>query len=189
MKHLDCRSNSLGETPRHTYSKNQVIIREQVVCTAGLWINLPRTKPTRKRKHPVERARHPTRKTARNETEPHLQGLGARIGTGRQVEQGPVLGPRQETIESFHETISLGGIVASEVLEVGAHEDQTACAALAFGGGDPGLGAQDLAFEVVALASLGLQQLFFPCFELPLEGLLAIQELLEFFLWLHGDRW
>ena len=47
--------------------------------------------------------------------------------------------------------------------------------------------AQDLAFEVVALASLGLQQLFFPCFELPLEGLLAIQELLEFFLWLHGD--
>ena len=48
---------------------------------------------------------------------------------------------------------------------------------------------QDLAFQVIALASLGLQQLFFPCLELLLEGLLAIQELLEFFLWLHGDRW
>ena len=126
----------------HTHVvKEQVIIREQVVCTAGRWINLPKTKPTPKRKHPVQRARHPTRKTARKETEPLLQGLGARIGTGRQVEQGPVLGPLQETIESFHEAISLDGIVASEVLEVGAHEDQAACAALAFGGGDPGLGA------------------------------------------------
>ena len=118
-----------------------------------------------------------------------MQGLGARIGTARQVEQGPVLGPLQKAIEIFPESLSPGGIVAGEVLKVGAHEDQAACAALAFGGRDPRLGAQDLAFEVVALASLGLQQLFFPCFELPLEGLLAIQELLEFFLWLHGDRW
>ena len=87
----------------HTHIVKEQVIREQVVCTAGLWINLPRTKPTRKRKHPVERARHQTRKTARKETEPHLQGLGAQIGTGRQVEQGPVLGPLQETIESFPE--------------------------------------------------------------------------------------
>ena len=46
--------------------------------------------------------------------------------TGRQVEQGPVLGPLQETIEIFPESISPGGIVAGEVLEVGAHEDQAA---------------------------------------------------------------
>ena len=119
--------------------------------------------------------RHPTRKTARKETEPHLQDLGARIRTGRQVEQGAVLAPLQETIESFHEAISLGGIVASEVLEVGAHEDQAACAALAFGGGDPGLGAQDLAFEVVALAALCLQELFFLFLQLVLQGHLAGQ--------------
>ena len=61
------------------------------------------------------------------ETEPHLQDLGAQIGTGRQVEQGPVLGPLQETIEIFPESISLAGIVASEVLEVGAQVDQAAC--------------------------------------------------------------
>ena len=72
------------------------------------------------------------------------------------------------------------------MLEVGAHEDQAAGATLAFGGGDPGLGAPDLAFQVVALALLGLQQLFFPCLELLLKQLLAIQELLEFFLRLHS---
>ena len=48
------------------------------------------------------------------------------------------------------------GIVAGDMLQVGAHEDQAAGAALAFGGGDAGLGAPDLAFEVVALASLGI---------------------------------
>ena len=86
--------------------------------------------------------------------------------TGRQIEQGAVPRPLQETIESFHEAISLTGIVAGEVLEVGAHEDQAACAALAFGRGDPGLGAPDLAFEVVALALLGLAAALF-------SGLLA----------------
>ena len=143
-----------------------------------------------KRKHPVERERHPpfrTGKTARGETRKALlQGLGARIGTGRQIEQGAVPGPLQEAIQILPEMVEPGWIVAGEVLQVRTEKDQAAGAALAFGRGDPGLGAPDLAFEVVALALLGLQQLFFPCFELLLKQLLAIQELLEFFLRLHG---
>ena len=50
----------------------------------------------------------------------------------------------------------LVGIGLSDMLEVGADKDQAAGAALAFGGGDAGLGAPDLAFEVVALTSLGI---------------------------------
>ena len=45
--------------------------------------------------------------------------------------------------------------------QVAAHEDQTAGAALAVGGADPGLGAPDLFLQVGALASLGLLKLFF----------------------------
>ena len=54
---------------------------------------------------------------------------------------------------------------------------------------DAGLGAPDLAFEVVALASLGILKLFFPCLELLVQGLLAGHQLLKFFLWLHSCRW
>ena len=47
------------------------------------------------------------------------------------------------------------------MLEVGAHEDQAAGAALAVGGGDAGLSAPNLFLQVVALASLGILKLFF----------------------------
>ena len=47
------------------------------------------------------------------------------------------------------------------MLQIGAHEDQAAGAALAFGGGDAGLGAPNLFLQVVALASLGILKLFF----------------------------
>ena len=60
---------------------------------------------------------------------------------------------------------------------------------LRWGGGDAGLGAPDLAFEVVALAALCFQEFFFPGFKLLFEGLLPGQKLLEFFLWLHRRRW
>ena len=79
----------------------------------------------------------------------------------------------------------LAGIVAGDVLKVGAHEDQAAGAVLAFDGSDSRLGAPDLAFEVVALAALCFQEFFFPGFKLLFEGLLPGQKLLEFFLWLH----
>ena len=81
------------------------------------------------------------------------------------------------------------GIVAGDVLKVGAHEDQAAGAVLAFDGSDSRLGAPDLAFEVVALAALCFQEFFFPGFKLLFEGLLPGQKLLEFFLWIHRRRW
>ena len=76
------------------------------------------------------------------------------------------------------------GIGLGDVIDVAPHEDQLAGASLAFGGGDAGLGAPDLAFEVVALAALCFQEFFFPGFKLLFEGLLPGQKLLEFFLWL-----
>ena len=106
-----------------------------------------------------------------------------------QGEQFAVAVPFQEAIESLHEAFALIGIAAGDVLKVGAEKDQAAGTALAFGGGDAGLGAPDLAFEVVALASLGILQLFFPCLEILFQGLLAGQKLLKFFLWLHSCRW
>ena len=119
----------------HIHIVKEQVIREQVVCTAGLWINLPSTKPTPKRKHPVQRARHPTRKTARKETEPLLQGLGARIGTGRQVEQGPVLGPLQETIESLPETGHGNRVVLSNAVDyTGASRTGNLLLTVAFAG-------------------------------------------------------
>ena len=51
----------------------------------------------------------------------------------------------------------LSGIVAGDVLQIGAHEDQAAGAALAFGGGNSGLGALDLAFGGFFPETLGLQ--------------------------------
>ena len=102
-----------------------------------------------------------------------------------QVEEFSIPIPFQEYIEPLHEAIPLAGIVAGDVLQVGAQEDQASGALLAFGGGDSGLGALDLAFEVVALAALRVLQFFFPRFKLLLEGLLPGQQLLEFFLWLH----
>ena len=71
--------------------------------------------------------------------------------------------------------ISLAGIVAGDVLEVGAHEDQPAGAALALGGGDAGLGAPDLAFEGVLPNALGFQEFFFPFLQFLVQGLLALQ--------------
>ena len=82
-----------------------------------------------------------------------------------------------------------GGIGLGEVFHVGAHEDQAAGAAFTVSGGDAGLGAADLAFEVIALAALGILELFFARLQLLLQGLLAGQQLLEFFLRPHGCRW
>ena len=75
------------------------------------------------------------------------------------------------------------------MLEVGTHEDQAAGAALAFGGGDAGLGALDLAFEGFFPEALSFQKLFFLFLQFLVQGLLAGQKLLEFFLWLHSCRW
>ena len=63
----------------------------------------------------------------------------------------------QETIEPFVEAGLARGIILSDVLHVRAHKNQATGAALAFGGGDTGLGAQDLAFEVVAPPRLRLK--------------------------------
>ena len=63
--------------------------------------------------------------------------------------------PFQEFIESLHETVERVGIGLGDVIDVGANEDQAAGTALAFGGGNPGLGAQDLAFECLFPETLG----------------------------------
>ena len=65
------------------------------------------------------------------------------------------------------------------MLEVGAHEDQAAGAALAVGGGDAGLGAPDLAFEGFFPVTRGFHQLFFPVLELLLQGYLPGQKFIE----------
>ena len=65
------------------------------------------------------------------------------------------------------------------MLEVGAHEDQAAGAALAFGGGDAGLGALDLAFEGVFPNALGFQEFFFSFLQFLVQGLLALQQLVS----------
>ena len=78
-----------------------------------------------------------------------------------QVEQFPITVPFQELIESLHETGHRNRVVLGDVLQVGAHEDQAAGAALAVGGADPGLGVPDLFLQVGALVSLGILKLFF----------------------------
>ena len=70
------------------------------------------------------------------------------------------------------------------MLEVGTQEDQAAGAALAFGGGDAGLGAVDLALEGFFSESLGFQEFFFSLLQFLVQGLLAFQQLVEFFLWI-----
>ena len=80
------------------------------------------------------------------------------------------------------------GSSLGDVFQVAPHEDQAAGAAFAFGGGDAGLGAPDLAFEDFFPVALGFQQLFFPLPKLLLEGFLPFQQPLEFFLWVHRSR-
>ena len=123
---------------------------------------------------PSKNKTNPKKKTSCSESQAHdpenrkegdgippLQGLGARIGTGRQVEQGPIAIPFQKTIEIFPESISPGGIVASEVLQIGAHEDQAACATLAFFGIDTDLSAANLALQEAFLFAPELLQFRF----------------------------
>ena len=75
------------------------------------------------------------------------------------------------------------GVVLGDMLQVGAHEDQAAGAALAVTGGDARLGTLNLALEGFFPKALGFEQLFFlRCQFLP-QGLLPVQKLLEFFLW------
>ena len=104
-----------------------------------------------------------------------------------QVEQRPIAVPFQEYIEPLQEAIPLGGIVAGDVFEVGAQEDQAAGALLAFGGAESGLGAADLLLQIVALAALGILHLLFLSLEFLLEGFFPGEQLFEFFLWFH--RW
>ena len=61
-------------------------------------------------------------------------------------------------------------------------------AALALGGGDAGLGAVDLAFEGFFPEALSFQKLFFLFLQFLVQGLLAFQQLVEFFLSIHGFR-
>ena len=107
---------------------------------------------------------------------------GARIGTGCsglrvrvEIEQGPVLVALEEAREPVHKLVVLGGVGLRTVLDVGAHENQAAGAALAVGGGDAGLGAADLAGEGCALAALGLLERFFLRREFLFEGRLPRQ--------------
>ena len=86
----------------------------------------------------------------------HPDGSSGVCGPWCEVEQSPVLVALEEYIESLHEAGLAVGIGLGDVLEVGTHEDQAAGAALAFGGGDAGLGAPNLFLQVVALASLGI---------------------------------
>ena len=61
----------------------------------------------------------------------------------------------------MREAIPLAGILAGDVFQVGAQEDQAAGALFAFGGTEAGLSTADLLLQIVALASLGILQLFF----------------------------
>ena len=110
------------------------------------------------------------------------------FGPGRQVEQCPVLVALEELIKALHEPGPVHRVGLADAVDVGADQDQAAGAALAVGGGDPRLGAANLACEGVALASLGLLERFFLRREFVLEGLLPSQELLKFVLWLHPER-
>ena len=47
------------------------------------------------------------------------------------------------------------------------------------------LGAPDLALEGFFPGALGFQEFFFPLLELLVQGVLAFQQLVEFFLWIH----
>ena len=71
-----------------------------------------------------------------------------------QVEEFSIAVPFQEYIEPLQEAIALGGIVAGDVFEVGAQEDQAAGALFAFCGTEAGLGAADLLLQIGLLAPL-----------------------------------
>ena len=108
---------------------------------------------------------------------------------GRHAEQSPVTIPLQESIEFFHEPGLALRIVLGDVLQITAHEDQAPGAKLAFAGGNARLRALDLALESFFPEALGFQQLFFLRLEFLLQGLLPVQKLLEFFLWVHCFGW
>ena len=74
--------------------------------------------------------------------------------TGREVEHFPVAVAFQEAIEFLHEAFERVGIVAGDVFEVGAQEDQAAGELFAFGGTEAGLSAADLLLQIVAVAAL-----------------------------------
>ena len=70
--------------------------------------------------------------------------------------------------------------------EDAAENDEAAGAAFAFSGREAGLGAADLFLEVIALSPLSVLQFFFARLEILLEGFLAYQQAVEFFLRVHG---
>ena len=94
--------------------------------------------------------------------------LGVRF-TGVQAEQFPIPVALQEAIESLHEAGLAVGIGLGDVLHVGPDEDQTAGAAFAFAGGNPGTDAALSSFEFGFLF-----RQFFP--ELTLFSLVGILE-------------
>ena len=80
---------------------------------------------------------------------------------GRQVKQCSVLVALEELIEALHEPRHGHRVGLADAIDIGADQDQAACAALAIGGGDANLGAADLAGEGVALSALGLLERLF----------------------------
>ena len=72
------------------------------------------------------------------------------------------------------------------LLENAAENDKASCAAFAFSGAEAGLGAADLFLEVGALAPLSILKFFLTRLEILPESFLAGQQLLEFFLRVHG---
>ena len=97
---------------------------------------------------PVDR---PTeRHTASAATRSRLFSCGLR----RQIEKRPIAVPFQEAIEPLREAIPLAGILAGDMFQVGAQEDQAAGALFAFGGTEAGLSTADLLLQIVALAAL-----------------------------------
>ena len=97
------------------------------------------------------------------------------IGLWRQVEQFTVLGAIQVLFERLFEPVFDLGVNLDLALDDRADEDQPAGTALAFGGGDAGLGTADLAFEGFFPDALSFQEFFFPLLEFLVQGLLAFQ--------------
>ena len=92
----------------------------------------------------------PQRHTASAATRSRLFSGGLRW----QIEKRPIAVPFQEAIEPLREAIPLAGILAGDVFQVGAQEDQAAGALFAFGGTEAGLSTADLLLQIVALAAL-----------------------------------
>ena len=89
---------------------------------------------------------------------------------GGEIKQSPVLVAVKGLVEQCDQFR-----VAVLFLQDAAENDEASGAPLAFSSREAGLSAADLAFEVIALASLGILQLVFASLELLRQGFLAGQ--------------